>query len=713
MRRNHVPLAVLVLAFVIVLIVAACGGAATQAPPATEAPAATFFPATEAPAATGALSSETQVPVTTATVSVQLPTNTPASIPTLTIEPTRVEPRLIELEWPPTMRLGESDLIRISLAIVQGGVVVTAEFDNHLVATQAVVVPRPTGYDLEGIGQLNGVGFEIEPTGEQIFSLPEDQRVTWRWTITPRAVGQQRLSLNLRLRWTPSFGNTQGTVRETTLFDRGLNVNVNAFFGLTSGQATALGFIGLMVGGGLSLPLAATFVIRPRRKSLPSFAPNDSLVIEKHPSFDLTPEEKKLLQVLFRRYARLTLEAEFRSGYSGARTFLALPVHADGRADAYTIAKIGDVDSIQREYENYERFVKDTLPPITARIQESPVQLPGTGGGRAVLRYTFIGEAGKMPTSLRELLISNSPISGQLLEKLFSTFGPNWWMQRRPYTFRLAQEYDRMLPAHFVLEPVETMRASTETMHASSLLDGRREPSAYNFKVGDVVALKHLRIAERRPDGKSLSLVGETVPGHPPLRVRWHSLTPPEGATAKVVATRETLLREFVKGYGLFGLPDPILKLTSLLNERVIGTQSTIHGDLNVENILVGLGDFLWLIDFAQTRDGHTLYDFAHLEAEIIAHVIAPKLTSPSDILSLIPISIQSSQSPHAPLLTPHALLSTLHTIATRCLFNPNQPREYQLALTLACLGALKFTNLNSHQKHALYLAAAQLAQSL
>jgi len=46
---------------------------------------------------------------------------------------------------------------------------------------------------------------------------------------------------------------------------------------------------------------------------------------------------RQSLQTLFRRYARLVIEGEFRSAYSGARTLLALPVRADGRVDAYTI----------------------------------------------------------------------------------------------------------------------------------------------------------------------------------------------------------------------------------------------------------------------------------------------------------------------------------------------------------------------------------------
>jgi hypothetical protein len=407
---------------------------------------------------------------------------------------------------------------------------------------------------------------------------------------------------------------------------------------------------------------------------------------------------------MFRRYSRLVLEAEFRSGYSGARTFLALPVRADGRADAYTIAKIGERQSIQREFENYETFVKDTLPPITARIQELPITLPspvvrssGTGDGlraRAALRYTFIGEPGRSPTSLREALLANPDPS--LLEKLFSTFGPNWWMQRHPHTFRLAQEYDRMLPAHYVLEPIQEAGRKKEI----KLLDGHSTPASLLLNTGDSVRLRNFTMVERRADGQSLSLAGAVIPGQPPLRLRWQSLAPFENSQARVTATRETLLREFVTNLDRYGLPDPLNPVPDVLNESVMGTQSTIHGDLNLENILIGPGGFVWLIDFAQTRDGHPLYDFAHLAAEIIAHVIAP--TTPSAAKFLAGFDSNSN-----------SLLSTLRSIAERCLFNPSQSREYDLALYLACLGALKFRNLGSHQKHLLYLAAAHLAQTL
>lgn len=696
MKRRWLFVGLTALAFA--LLLAACGGGATtEAPQPTQLPAATAAPATQAPAATEAPAATAPPQPTGAQVEATVTPFPVTTAPTqIAPSPTAIiEERMIELEWPPQMRLGESDLIRISLIPSAQGYTVTTEFPEHQVTTHPLPVERPGGYGLSAAARLDAVGFNISPDNEIVQGLPVDQPVTWRWTLTPHTAGQQRLTLSLKLMWTPLAGNSSPP-RETVIYSQGLTVQVISFLGMTIGQAAGVGVFGLAIGATLSLPLAAYLVFRPKPRALSrAVSPNTGLIVESPPSFHLSDDERTLLRALFHRYSRVTLEAEFRSGYSGARTFLALPVRADGRADAYTIAKIGERDSIQREFENYETFVKDTLPPMTARIQELPVSTSkatardGPGEGWAALRYTFIAEPARLPISLRESLIADPDPA--LLEKLFATFGPNWWMQRKPYTFRLAQEYDRLLPAHYVLEPTAEK--------PTGALDGQRPPAQYNFQVGAAITVSNVRVVERRADGQSLSLQGATTPGQPPLRLRWQSLRSPEGITAGVVATRHSLLRDLTANFDRFGLPDPLAKLPALLDERLIATQSTIHGDLHLENILVGPGGFVWLIDFAQTRDGHPLYDFALLEASIIAQVIAPQFKSASEHL--------------AQLDTLHPLRSTLHDIARRCLFNPSQPREYQLALFMACLGALKYINLNNFQKHILYLTAAHIAQSL
>ena len=58
-------------------------------------------------------------------------------------------------------------------------------------------------------------------------------------------------------------------------------------------------------------------------------------------------------------------------------------------------------------------------------------------------------------------------------------------------------------------------------------------------------------------------------------------------------------------------------------------------------------------------------------------------------------------------------MLNAVEEIASRCLFNPSQPREYQLALLMSCLGALKYSNVDEQGKRCLFLAAAWLAGSI
>ena len=52
---------------------------------------------------------------------------------------------------------------------------------------------------------------------------------------------------------------------------------------------------------------------------------------------------------------------------------------------------------------------------------------------------------------------------------------------------KLAQEYDRLLPAHYVLEPAQ--RTATQTLNRDSRLE-----------IGDLVRVKNMRVVERRAD---------------------------------------------------------------------------------------------------------------------------------------------------------------------------------------------------------------------
>ncbi len=662
----------LVLTGLALLLLAACAPAAqpTQAEqlsPTAEAAIATSLP-TQAAASTF---------LPTATALPALPTQIEAT----PAQPT-AEARLVELEWPLRLRMGESDIVRLALVPSAEGYTATAEFPEHPLDTTQLQLRRPEGYTLVAVARLDGVGFALAPMGDQPRVVPVGEGVSWRWSLTPQSPGKQRLTVSLLLRWEPETGSS-APVRESAAYGRGLDVQVTSFLGLGRAETLWMGLVGAVMSVGLGL-----FVfIRRGQPGTPATArvkPNPALVIEPGPGMALTSEDQRLMQSLFARYTRLVLEGEFLSGYSGSRTFLARPLHADGSSDATTIVKLGPRAQILAEYGNYEAFVKDRLPPVTARIQHAPVEL--RGARQAALQYTCIAEPGRPPLSLRQALLAN-PDPG-LIHRLFETFAPNWWMQRQPYAFRLGVEYDRVLPPHYVLVPAQGASLPTYSLSETD------NPAEVDLRPGDLVRVAPFSRCEPRAGGQSYNLIGQAAAGQAALRLRWDSPHPPAHHTARVTAMRYHLLAEAVTGFERFDLPDPLVKLNGWLQEPVMGSRSTIHGDLNLENILVGPGSLVWLIDFAQTREGHPLFDFAHLAAQIVAHVLSVALPAPEEFVA----RLRSGADP---------LLAAVEDAARACLFDPRVMREYQLALAVSCLGALKYRNLSAHARHCLYLCAA------
>jgi Ser/Thr protein kinase RdoA (MazF antagonist) len=146
------------------------------------------------------------------------------------------------------------------------------------------------------------------------------------------------------------------------------------------------------------------------------------------------------------------------------------------------------------------------------------------------------------------------------------------------------------------------------------------------------------------------------------------------------------------------------------LGETVSGGQSIIHVDLNLENVLVGPGGFVWLIDFAETREGHAVFDAARLLVEVIAHVVAPAVADVERFRALLVSALDTGSCPDPALAK---LVASLIQTGRRCQSEPARTREYDLAAAVAALGALKFDNLAPHARACLYLTAAAVARRL
>lgn len=711
MKRELRVLFPLIFVILLMFLVGCSSGAMDRPPVTTETetdPGLADLPSTQFP-----------IPLPTEPPPTQLPGPYPTSTPPGTEGPLLptptafVEERFIELEWPPDMRLGDSDIVRLSLIPSEDGYTPQLEFDEHELDLDVAKIPYQVGFEAFAIARMNAVGLDFSPRGDQQQRLLEGQVLNWRWSIAPENAGRHRLSLQLRIRWEPlGEGNTE----EVNIWDSGIEVQVTAPLGIGAPQARMLGVVGLLVGGAMALPLAefATRrrLERARASKVRRLKPNLDLELDVAPGAYVSNEEKILLQALYHRYDRVTVETRYSSGYSGARTLLVQPSRKDGRTDAYAIVKIGSAREIQSEYSNYESFVRHTLPPITGRVQGPPVLVSGEPD--AALEYTFVGMPGVIPKSLKDFVLNSEVGESKLLiEKgLFNTFGTGWWLQRVPYTFRSGIEYDRLLPVHVVLEAATEKRTRRTLTGKLSELDG--------LVPGDLVRLEGSFVAEVRPRRNTATLSWSNIGLTPAVRVRFQN-TPPEAfierarvrnAYGRVVFTRESLLQnEVTKAFPDLNLTGPKLNiwnrmvdnplphLKEILEKRVRGTQSIIHGDLNLENVLVGPGDLVWLIDFASTREGHTLFDFARLEAELTTQVVSEIFVrsdyGPERMFTLFD-ALEFGRAPEDQALhQAYGLLDATRQMARRLLFDNENEDEFIISLYLAYLGTLKFSNLD------------------
>lgn len=633
------------------LVLAACAPVATSSQ--------TLPSTTSAPSATQA---SPDVSETTAPGTAPVP-NVPANVTP------QLEPHTAELEWPPTMRLGDSASVRFSLVPSAEGYTLTTGTSGSQVLTQTLVVRRLAGYDVEAVAELSGVAFDIAPAQPVSVPLPLGEPATWRWTVKPRTPGTHLLTIDVRLRWVP-LAEANRAPRTAQIWSRPMRLEVITLAGLSTGWVWLVGFGGVAVGALLSGWAIGRWPWRRIRF-------NRHLHLETPAGLSLTPPETRLLQTVFAAYTRALIATEFRSGYSGARTLLAVPVRADGRADAPAILKLGPRADIVREYHNYITFVQHTLPPITARLEGAPAE----HGALAAVRYTFVGQAGRVPISLRAALQATP--DPRWLQRLFDTFGPQWWQQSESRVVGWAEALDAWLPAHWVLEPA----TGPAVFDVHPQLTPADLPA---LPVGARVRVARFAQVEARPDGCSFTLTGETQPGHAPVRVRWLAATPPQPGVARLVGTRHILLHQPAAQADLGAWPHPLAALEGFLQHTRPLRYATIHGDLNLENVLVGPGDLVWLIDFARTGPGPVARDLAHLTVELLAHIYAPQMEPRALAAAWLAGGLP--------------LVETVRAYAQRWL---GDPAELDGAVYVGCLGALKYANLNAAQKHALFVVAA------
>jgi WD40 repeat protein/serine/threonine protein kinase len=468
---------------------------------------------------------------------------------------------------------------------------------------------------------------------------------------------------------------------------------------------------------------------RPLASTLPPGGRPDGPAIQKVANIRLVPEEEQILRAMYRDFNRIALEGEFRTGLSGSRVFRVRAVEMEGKTHLPAVVKIAPLDLIQKEWQAYQTYVEHHLPRI-ARLASPPL-LPAEGW-LGSLRYELAGGGIFEVQSLSQYYSQANldDLQWVLKERLFPIMGRSWWLDNRAESaFQMQADYDSLLPIN-LLVTVADPPAGTNP----HLIEPVNLPSG--LAAGEYVQLKGFVVMEIEAGQGQLTLNLPPSPADQPrsayrLRLsqvpnleRYRPGQVIDSINGVVSAARRDLLvaqiqqalgqeldlsQERLSGAKGLSLPNPLLFYEDILNTFRQVKISTIHGDLNLENILIDPETReVSLIDFATVRRGHALHDLLRLETEVVTKLI-PEILAPAELppetIHLIYQQLHQAAfqpdrpgapiPPHPDLARPLAMLTVIRREARKCFFNLDDPTEYYQGLVLYLLGALKFKNLD------------------
>lgn len=163
------------------------------------------------------------------------------------------ERRMLTLEFPPSIRAGDSDLVRLTLAVdEQGNLTPTALTAGNV--TRGEIVSIPNVYDTHNVlaeARLDMAGVEVRPPDTVSEPLLPGQTATFFWSVSPTEVGSFKGTVWFYLHFVPKDG---GQESRQALSAQVIEIESTALLGIQAGQARLLGLAGTFLSSILGLP---------------------------------------------------------------------------------------------------------------------------------------------------------------------------------------------------------------------------------------------------------------------------------------------------------------------------------------------------------------------------------------------------------------------------------------------------------------------------
>ena len=176
----------------------------------------------------------------------------PTSAP-VTAQPALPERRYLALEYPPRVRAGDSDIVRLTLEVDDlGNITPTAEIEGNVVTGEVIEIPNL--YETHHViaeARFDIAGMEVRPS--ELISAPisQGQTAVFYWSIRPEEVGVYRGTVWLYLRFVDKSSAEES---RNTVSVQIVEIEAVNFLGLSANLARATGMVGSVVGTVLGLP---------------------------------------------------------------------------------------------------------------------------------------------------------------------------------------------------------------------------------------------------------------------------------------------------------------------------------------------------------------------------------------------------------------------------------------------------------------------------
>lgn len=452
-------------------------------------------------------------------------------------------------------------------------------------------------------------------------------------------------------------------------------------------------------------------------------------------SFELSDDQLFVLRRMFHGYTQIRIERRLTGGFTKALLLIVTPIDMDNRADAAVVVKIDEDDVIQDEARRYNSHVKNSLPQLSARLEDRPVA-PETSD-LAGLKYTLVAGSDGIPHDLRTAVKTTLPpdaLAAWLGDELFTTYGAAWWGQRRPFRFQVWREYDWLLPPILTLEVIK----DTKTLDSARVIGVPvRRNKIKQLEYGEAVVVENFTIQRVYRDRSAIQLaVGQSTDAASAYKIEVRGLDLTKDAyyrgevleriAGRVWKTRDEYLLHAARALepdfdihvqtiplektNIEKLPNPIFAYEELLDRHVNGSLSRIHGDMHLGNIVLGPNNSASLIDFANARDGHTIFDWATLEVSILSEVVMAGVGETwEDVRVVLRQIIALNAGVLADEGTTNALapVKALRGIVETCLATRDQWSEYYTALALCGLRAITWDTMALPARRLMFLVSA------